>query len=905
MIDVHLQKMPSVFLRYIKTRNIKFPNAIVAFILFVFSYSNAQKKAVGIIKNKSNLIVSNVSVIAKDSMKIISYTFSDENGRYNIDLSDKTTLLTYSSLGYKSKSLLVEPKEIKDILEINVILDENPFNLEEVIISEKIPLKQKKDTIIFDAKFYSKGTEEVIEDLLRNIPGLNIDQSGIIKVGDREVEKVMVDGDDFFEKGYKILTKNMPAQTIDKIELLQNYSNNRLLKEIEESDKVALNLKIDEKSKRIWFGNLKPNFGNNGFYELKGNLMNFGKKNKYYFLINLNNIGNDATGDINHLIRPFRFDEPASIGDNERVNSLINLSPKQLNFKQIRTNFNDAELVSLNAIFNPTTKLKIKTLGFFNWDETNFSVNSIDIVDVNGTNFTNTEDYQLQNNKRIAFGKLDFIYNISKTKMLQATTKYSNGDFNDNSDLIFNGNSTIENLQHQSTLFDQKLSYINKFKDKKVFLLTGRFVDEKVPQNYQLNQFFYQNLFPESTGANNVAQLSENQMQFTGIKAHLLDRKENGHLLEFQLGNEYRKDKLSTTFSLLENETAIVQPNGYQNETNYQVNDLYLKSKYRLKIRDFGLTGELDFHQLFNQLENNQISSNQNPFFINPSIGLDWKINDNKKITFSYSYNTTNAKILDGYSDFVLTGFRSYSKGTGSFNQLNASSLVLNYQLGNWSDRFFANTSIIYSKNHDFFSTNTSIEQNYTQTEKRLIKDRQLININSRFDYYFKFLSSNLKLDLRYSKSEFKNIVNNSDLRRVMSNHFDYGFELRSGFSGVFDYHIGTKWTSTEIQTSIENSFTDNVSFLDLSFVFNKKFDVQLQSERYYFGNLQADNIYYFLDFDARYRLIENKLTLGLTGKNLFNTERFRNFYVSDIGTSTTEYKLLPSFLLLKLEYRF
>ena len=110
---------------------------------------------------------------------------------------------------------------------------------------------------------------------------------------------------------------------------------------------------------------------------------------------------------------------------------------------------------------------------------------------------------------------------------------------------------------------------------------------------------------------------------------------------------------------------------------------------------------------------------------------------------------------------------------------------------------------------------------------------------------------------------------------------------------------------TTEIQTTIENSFTDNVSFLDLSFVFSEKFDVQAQSERYYFGNLQTDNNYYFLDFEARYKLIKDKLTISLTGKNLFNERRFRNFSISDIGSSTTEYRLLPRFVLLKAEYRF
>ena len=173
--------MPTVFLSLIKEQHTKFSNAFIVLFLLVFSYSNAQKKAVGIIRNSSNLFVSNVSIIGKDSTNIISYTFSDENGKYSIDLKDKITMLTYSSLGYKSKDVLIDVKEIRDTLKVNIILEEAPFDLEEVIISEKIPLRQKKDTIVFDAKFYSKGTEEVVEDLLKNIPGLNIDQSGTIK----------------------------------------------------------------------------------------------------------------------------------------------------------------------------------------------------------------------------------------------------------------------------------------------------------------------------------------------------------------------------------------------------------------------------------------------------------------------------------------------------------------------------------------------------------------------------------------------------------------------------------------------------------------------------------------------------------------------------------------------------
>ncbi len=885
---------------------------LVFFLAFVIiqlqNICFSQTTIYGIVKDNLGSLNS-TSIILKDSLSksIVSYTYSDNDGNYKLQTNKIGKFnLVFTSLGYETKIVpfTIDPEQNQ--IKIDVVLIGKPMDLDEVIIKAESPISIKKDTINFKIKYFVNGTEQTVEDLLKKIPGLQIDSEGTIKVGNQEIEKLMVDGDDLFEKGYKILSKNMPAYPIEEVQVLKNYSNNRLLKGIEESNKVALNLKLNEKAKRIWFGNIETSVGTDNFYQIKGNLMNFGKKNKYYFLTNLNNIGYDATGDIEHLIRPFRINEPASIGDNQIANSILSLSPNQLNFKQSRTNFNNAELVSLNAIFNPTEKLKIKTLGFFNWDETNFFRNSIDLVNVNGTNFTNTEGYQLSNKKSIAFGKLDFIYNISKTKMLEATTKYNNGDFNDGANLVFNNNSTIENLQYQNTLFDQKVSYTNKYKNKKVFLFTGRLINEKTPQHYKINQFFYEDLFPNNANANSVLQLSENQMQFAGVNAHLLDRKEKGHLLELQLGNEYRKDKLSTTFLLLDNETVLEQPNGYQNEISYNVNDLYLKTKYLLKINDFGLIGKLDFHQLFNVLVTyDNVTSSQKPFFINPSIGFDWKINDKNKIISSYSYNTSNAKIIDVYSDFILRGYRSFSKGTGNFNQLDVSSLVFNYQLGNWSDRFFANTFILYSKNHDFFSTNTIIEQNYTQAEKILIKDRKFISINSKLDYYFKFISSNLKLDLGITNSEFKNIVNNSNLRQVKSNNFNYGLELRSGFKGIFNYHIGTKWTRTEIKTIVDNSFTDNISFLDLSFVFNKKFDFQLQSESYYFGNLQTDNTYYFLDFDAHYKLIENKLTLGLKGKNLFNTKKFSNYSVSDIGTSTTQYRLMPRIVMFELEYRF
>jgi hypothetical protein len=114
---------------------------------------------------------------------------------------------------------------------------------------------------------------------------------------------------------------------------------------------------------------------------------------------------------------------------------------------------------------------------------------------------------------------------------------------------------------------------------------------------------------------NKVKQSVQNQMQFAGIDVHLMDRKINRSLLELQLGNEYRKDKLISRFSLLDDEDLVEIPNSYQNNAEYLVNDLYLKGKYRYEIGVFSLIGKLDFHQLHGVLKNHENTIRQSPFF--------------------------------------------------------------------------------------------------------------------------------------------------------------------------------------------------------------------------------------------------------------------------------------------------
>src|SRR5690606_1138082 len=199
------------------------------------------------------------------------------------------------------------------------ILEESNEILEDLVIEIDNPIKLRGDTLIYDAKAFSTGREVVVEDLLKNIPGITVEKDGKIKFEDTEIEKVMVEGDDFFNRGYSILTKNMPNKPLDKVQVLRNYSNNKLLKGVEESNRVALNLTIDDEYKDkimrsivdlnsialimtirykyqdLWLGDIAAGYGlvSDNRYEVSGNLMNFSKKYKNFLSYGLNNVGDD------------------------------------------------------------------------------------------------------------------------------------------------------------------------------------------------------------------------------------------------------------------------------------------------------------------------------------------------------------------------------------------------------------------------------------------------------------------------------------------------------------------------------------------------------------------------------------------------------------------------------------
>ena len=286
-------------------------------------------------------------------------------------------------------------------------------------------------------------------------------------------------------------------------------------------------------------------------------------------------------------------------------------------------------------------------------------------------------------------------------------------------------------------------------------------------------------------------------------------------------------------------------------------------------------------------------------------MSLNWELNTKNKLQATYNYNWQASSLLDIYPNYIHSGFRSFSSGYTDFTKFANQNANLMYTFGNWSDRFFMSAMTGYSFSDEYFSSRSVLAQNYSLSEPVVLNNREMVYYNFNADYYFKKIKSNFKFTFGGNSSKYQNYVNASDIRDITSTTINYGMEVRSGFNGIFNYHIGTKWDFSQFKTTDTFSYTNNRTFLNLNFRFSKELYATLHTERYYFGNLsQNKKDFYFSDLNIDYQLSE-KIRLGFTLNNIFNTDTFVSYNLTDISVSETSYKLIPRYALLKLEFRF
>ena len=866
---------------------------IIVFLIVQTIHSQTIIK--GNVKDLQNNSLSNINVFLKldNENDALVFTKTDQKGYYELVHNVVGTYqLTFTSISFEKVVFPLKIEADTHNIKIDVVLKPTFLELSEVIVIKAKPIIIKKDTIVYNVASFNRGNEQVVEDVLKNLPGITVESNGTIKIGNKEVEKIMIEGDDFFEEKYKLLSKNMPSFTIDQVEVIQKYSENKLLKNIESSNKVALNLKLVENFKKQWFGTMYGAnnliFNSNNRHQLNLNIINIGKKNKYYFLADLNNIGQDYTS----TEKPSKEETNAIFRDN-----LIITQKQTPNLKLNKYNFNNQKLFSLNAINTLTKKLKFKTNAFLISDNVFYSKSSTQNTNVNSINFQNIENSNSFKDVLSGNVKIDLTIDISKQNQLESSTSFNFKNLGNFTTTNFNDETVKEMMGQRSFFVNQELSITHKINDKSAFLLSTVLLKNDANEHFFTSPFLYNLVFDQDAIATNQT-INRNSL-YNAVEGKYILKQNNENMLELAVGNFFESSEYQTQFDLL-NDQSVIYPADFQNNLRYNTNDLFLKSKYIFNYKKVAFSSSLSVHNLSARLND----LNQNFLLVNSDFGASFKFSSKNIVVSSISYNTKNTNAIDVLPNYYNERFRNFTKGMNSIDRLATTSLTINHLYGNWADKFSANSLFIYTKDFDFISFNSYLTQNAVLNDKVLLKGRESFTFLSSVNQYLKPISSNLKLSISSVVSNNRNKINEVE-RAFSSTSLNYGLEIRSAFKGKAQINLGSKWSYNLIDTGVKSSFNDNISFLDFVYSFNSKVNVKIQSERYFFGNLDKNNNqYYFLDFECRYTLQKNKIAISIIGNNLLNTNNFRDFYQTDSSTINSQYQLQPRFAMLKFEFR-
>src|SRR5882724_2918540 len=228
---------------------------------------------------------------AKDS-SLIAFSRSEQNGRFTIKglVTGKFRLLI-THVGYRNVSRnFILSDSIREIDLGYLAMSNKSDLLKEVTVTQEVaPVTIKQDTVEFNAGSFKTKSNAVVEDLLKKLPGIQVDKNGTIKANGEEVKKVLVDGKEFFGNDPKIASKNLPADAVDKVQVFDRKSDQSQFTGFDDGNsQKTINLTIKQDKKNGVFGKVIAGAGNDGRYEGRANINQF-KGNRQLSLIGMAN----------------------------------------------------------------------------------------------------------------------------------------------------------------------------------------------------------------------------------------------------------------------------------------------------------------------------------------------------------------------------------------------------------------------------------------------------------------------------------------------------------------------------------------------------------------------------------------------------------------------------------------
>lgn len=670
------------------TRYIIISFLLLLYIPYTFSQDNTavQGRVKGIVADadtKEGIELAIIKILSKKDSTFIAGYSASKIGGFSFNHSLGSYILEISRLGYHKGYRDISLSDKKHSINLDTIyLKADDIFLTEAEIIGDIPAMQVKgDTIEFNAAAYNIDGSTVLADFLKQIPGLELDENGSLKMNGKAISKILVDGKEYFGNNIGMALSTLPANMINKLQLFEKESEEAKASGIKDAEpEQVLNLDVKEEFKRSTFGDTKSGIGNKGRHVNNANINKIHGDNQYTITGNINNI-NDYGGGYGGYSMGNNFDDNINkeIGGNFNIQQSekfsINGSATYRNDKSMdeyrsdsysslldQYSFRNGQSVNRrqDINFNSTidwkpdslTTIYFRTNVFYN--DGNNTANSMDSAIIVGTSNTSTSTRNWSKSNGIRLSNSLMISRRLNKKGRNISLNLSQSYNNDDSD---GTNFSVKNYWEGNMV--DTTDQVSKTESKSVaYGLSARYVEP----------------------------LGEANRLYLSYSVSVNEGRRNGDVR--------RMDSLTREYTIKDPEYSR-GTDSYSLRQNIRIGFQRAKEKY-----NFNLSFSVDPSSTRNKtlfVDNPPENLKQNVVNYSPSARFAWTPDKNTHINFNYYGSTSHPNITQLSTDVVTHNAMSKTVGNPNLKPSFNNSYSIDFRKSDFESGRYLSASISYS----------------------------------------------------------------------------------------------------------------------------------------------------------------------------------------------------------------
>lgn len=882
--------------------------AIIIFLLFFVTHlALGQNIFTGNVTNTSGVPINSANVVLtkKNENLIIAFAITDSKGNFKISYNIAADSITVKvvALGYADKLIPIA----NTTQQLKLVLEEKATRLPTVLVKSK-PISENGDTTNYNVQAFTGKQDRVIGDVIAKLPGIEMDGNGQITFNGKAISHYYIDGLDMLGSKYNIANQNIPADLVDKVQLLKNHQDIKLLDSLNTSTEPALNLKLKKKAHNKLIGKAQVGVGASPLLwnnTLTG--LNFNKGLQLITSFKSNNTGTTLATELADNISISR------VGDNAEKNikeEVINKLPSPVpDIAQKRYLFNNSNLFHFNILKVLQNKAQLKTnLSFIN----DYTINESTLQSTYSFPGSTPINFTEKTNGAINSNKVEgaFTYTLNNKKIYLKNTAALKLNFVNQHAALINVSPIAQYLNNPYYQYSNELTALLPV-HKKIISFNSKINFSKTPQHLnvlpgQFEEVFNQSMPYDEINQNAVLQNfnTDNSIAFVNKVGKIVN--------EIKLGSEYIHKNLQTNLNTINSNAFFDLPDSFKNNLSWNKLRFYAESNTTIKSGNKELSIELPIEfNIISTLDKIRSTNQKRTYlFFNPLVDFGLTLSKHFDIGVLYHLQHKTGSFLQLTQGYILKDYRDINRNDSLLPLSNIQTLSLSLDYKNPLNSLFGNFSIslnqtknniIYNQQYDnYFITSVAIpfanfQKNFSingSLSKYFIEQKMNVSLNGGANFY--------NIDLLQQNSFVKNISKSytAGLKINYSKWTLVSLQSNTGFNAYINSVKGNQNISPALKSYKLNEQ------LKIDFSITKKADLYFNNEFYaVWDNSNLKKQYFFGDVGLAQKF--KRTEFDLEWSNYTNNKTYtviNNFQnLRQVGT----YKIRPSNIIAKFYFNF